>query len=299
MTRANVHGLLVLDKPGGITSRTALDRALAWFPPGTPMGHAGTLDPLATGVLVLCLGNVTRLTEYVQRMSKTYRATLLLGARSDSDDADGSVTLVPDAQEPDSARIAKMLASFIGVVDQVPPAYSAAWVSGQRAYALARRGREVNLQPRSVTIYRIEVLRYAWPVLELEVQCGKGTYIRSLARDLGDRLGCGGLVQALRRTQVGSFTSEDAVTLATPANEVIARVRPAAEALSELSRIVLQPGEAIRLSQGQSVALPRSADVISGERTELAVVDTNGRLVGVARWDPFRGLLKPAKMWRD
>jgi tRNA pseudouridine55 synthase len=157
----------------------------------------------------------------------------------------------------------------------------------------------VELQPRRVTIYRIELLHYAWPVLELEVHCGKGTYIRSLGRDLGEQLGCGGLVQTLRRTQVGPFTSEGAVTLATPANAIMARLRPAVDALLELPRIVLQPAEAIRLSQGQSVPRPRSADAISAERTEIAVVDTSGRLVGLARWDPARGLLKPAKMWRD
>src|SRR5205807_2169454 len=138
-------------------------------------------DPLATGVLVLCLGHVTRLTEYVQRMSKTYRTTLLLGARSNTDDADGTLTPVAGAQPPDSATIEKTLTGFVGETDQVPPAYSAAWINGKRAYALARKGREVDLPSRRVMIYQIDVIRHAWPTLELEVRCGKGTYIRSLA----------------------------------------------------------------------------------------------------------------------
>src|SRR5436190_9917400 len=121
-------GLLVLEKPGGMTSRAALDRALKWFPRGTRMGHTGTLDPLATGVLVLCLGNATRLTEYVQRMGKTYRAGLLLGARSDTDDADGTITPSPGAQPPALGAIRDCLAGFVGAIDQVPPQFSAAKV---------------------------------------------------------------------------------------------------------------------------------------------------------------------------
>src|SRR6266852_1165563 len=117
------HGLLVLDKPGGITSRDVVDRAQRWFPRGTRVGHTGTLDPLATGVLVLCLGGATRLAEYVQHMSKTYRTTLRLGARSDTDDADGSVTAIPDATAPEAAALAAALAGFVGVQRQVPPAF--------------------------------------------------------------------------------------------------------------------------------------------------------------------------------
>jgi tRNA pseudouridine55 synthase len=298
MTRTEVQGLLVLDKPGGITSRDAVDQAERWFPPGTRMGHTGTLDPLATGVLVLCLGHVTRLTEYVQRMSKTYRTTLLLGTRSDTDDADGTLTSVAGAQPPDSTTIANTLVGFLGETDQVPPAYSAAWINGKRAYDLARKGREVELPPRRVVIYQIEVIHYAWPTLQLEVRCGKGTYIRSLARDLGDRLGCGALVQTLRRTRIGPFAIDDAVTLETAAEEVRTRLRPAVEALAELPRIVLQPDEAIRLGHGQSVPLSRISETITSGIGEVAIVDTDGRLLGVGSWHPSRRLLKPEKVWR-
>jgi tRNA pseudouridine55 synthase len=298
MTQIGVNGLLVLDKPPGITSRTAVDQAQLWFPKDTRMGHTGTLDPLATGVLVLCLGLVTRFTQYVQRMSKVYRATLLLGARSDTDDAGGTVVPAPDARQPDSAAVKVVLAGFVGETEQVPPDYSAAWVDGKRAYALARKGRDVELQPRLVTIHRIDVIRYAWPLLDLEVHCGKGTYIRSLARDLGDQLGCGALVHTLRRTRVGPFTTDAAVTLDTPAEEVRARLRPALEALSELPRIVLQPEEAVRVSHGQSVPLSHLENPLTAGNGEVAIVDIGGRLVGVGHWLPSRRLLKPDKVWR-
>src|SRR5215470_17408950 len=128
------EGLLVLDKPGGMTSREAVDRALRWFPRGTRIGHTGTLDPLATGVLVLCVGSATRLTEYVQQMSKVYQTTVRLGARSDTDDADGTITPVEGVTPPTREQLEQCLQEFLGEIEQVPPAFSAAKVSGQRAY---------------------------------------------------------------------------------------------------------------------------------------------------------------------
>src|SRR5436305_9522235 len=166
------HGLLVLVKPGGLTSRDAVDRALRWFPRGTRVGHTGTLDPLATGVLVLCVGVATRLTEYVQRMEKVYHAGLLLGARSETDDADGVIKSVHVAQPPDPATVTGQLQGFIGEIEQVPPAFSAAKVIGRRAYDLARQGQEVALEPRRVRIDAIDLIAYAYPRLELEIRCG-------------------------------------------------------------------------------------------------------------------------------
>jgi tRNA pseudouridine55 synthase len=290
-------GLLVLDKPGGLTSRAALDRALRWFPRGTRMGHTGTLDPLATGVLVLCLGAATRLAEYVQRMGKTYRSTLRLGARSDTDDADGTVTPAEVAVPPDTAAVLAALPEFTGTIEQVPPAYSAAKVTGQRAYDLARQGRQVELQARRIDVYGLDLLRYEYPYLDLEVRCGKGTYIRSLARDLGERLGCGALVQTLRRTRVGPFTAEEAVTLETEAQAARSRVLPVGLAVVELPRAVLRAAEVERLRRGQTVPLdapdtPRGA---GSEAREVAVFDVHDRLVAVAGYDPARRLLRPGK----
>src|SRR5688572_24542649 len=174
MSAPEFHGLLVLDKPGGMTSRDAVNQAQRWFPRGTKIGHTGTLDPLATGVLVLCVGAATRLAEYVQRMEKVYRAGVRLGARSDTDDADGTVTPAEVERPPDRAAVERVLTEFVGEIGQVPPAYSAAKVTGRRAYDLARRGEDVSLQARQVSVYQIDLLSYEYPRLELEVRCGKG-----------------------------------------------------------------------------------------------------------------------------
>jgi tRNA pseudouridine55 synthase len=300
LPRMNVSlpdGLLVIDKPGGMTSRAAVDRALRWFPRRSRIGHTGTLDPLATGVLVLCLGSATRLTEYVQLMSKTYRTVLQLGARSDTDDADGTITPVPGASVPDIAMVTACVAEFVGEIQQTPPAFSAAKVTGRRAYDLARRGEEVTLRPRPVVIYAIEVLRYEYPHLELEVHCGKGTYIRSLARDVGERLGCGALVRSLRRTRVGPFTADDALLLDTDEATAHAHLLPVERAVAELPRLVLPETDLKRLCHGQSVAL---AEALEGKEKarEVAVFDTANHLIAVAALDPERGLLQPVKVLR-
>lgn len=284
-------GLLVVDKPRGLTSREALDRAARWFPRSARPGHAGTLDPLATGVLVLCLGGATRLVEYVQQMGKTYRSTFRLDGTSDSDDADGTVTPVERARDPGEKAVAAALASFVGRISQVPPAYSAAKVGGRRSYDLARGGKEVELRPREVEVYGIDVLRYTYPELEVEVRCGKGTYIRALARDLGKQLGCGGYVQALRRTRVGPFTTDNALTLDVRREEARQRLLPMALALAELPRVVLSAGELDRLRRGQAVGLPKAAVAPEGD---VAVFAEGGEVVAVARL--IAGSLRPAKV---
>jgi tRNA pseudouridine55 synthase len=293
MNVTDVDGLIVLDKPTGMTSRAVVDRVQRWFPKRTKIGHAGTLDPLATGVLVLCLGGATRLIEYIQRMNKVYRTTILLGARSDSDDADGVITPVAGAVAPDPATVSECVAAFVGELAQVPPAYSAAKVAGQRAYDLARRGEEVALMPHSVQIYAIEIRHYAYPHLELEVCCGKGTYIRSLARDIGERLGCGALVQQLRRTRIGPFTTDGALRLDADVETGRAHLLPSEMAVAELPRLVLPDNERKRLEQGQAVAVPTQGMT---NRTEVAVFSVAGKLSAVAVFDPQRQMLQPVKV---
>ncbi len=294
MPAPSLHGLLVLDKPGGITSREAVDRALSWLPRGTKVGHTGTLDPLATGVLVLCLGSATRLTEYVQDMAKTYRAGVRLGARSDTDDADGVVESVAVAAPPARAAVEEALRGFVGEIAQVPPAYSAAKVGGRRAYDLARRGRDVALAARPVRVHGIDLLSYDYPRLEIEVRCGKGTYIRSLARDVGDRLGCGGYVEALRRTRVGPFRVEEALPLDAAAAVARAHLLPVAAALSELPHATVGDVAVACLRQGQGVP---AAELPEVPGAAVAVFDGRGGLVAVARLDRERRLLRPEKVF--
>ncbi|HMF11831.1 MAG TPA: tRNA pseudouridine(55) synthase TruB, partial [Gemmataceae bacterium] len=253
MPRNTVHGLLVIDKPRGMTSRYAVDRVQRWFPRGTKIGHTGTLDPLATGVLVVCIGAATRLTEYLQDMTKTYRARILLGSRSNTDDVDGTITPSANATPPDRAAVESCLSSFVGFIEQTPPSFSAAKVAGRRAYELARRGEEVALRPRRVHVGRIDVFGYQYPHLEIEVRCGKGTYIRSLARDLGERLGCGGLIETLRRTRVGWFTVENALALDSTAETALARLLPLSAAVPYLVVVYLDDFKLAAFRRGRPV----------------------------------------------
>jgi tRNA pseudouridine55 synthase len=286
------HGLLVIDKPAGMTSRAVVNRVQRWFPRGTAAGHTGTLDPLATGVLVVCVGAATRLAEYVQRMDKVYRTRLRLGARSDTLDADGVITCVAEPRPPDPAALEAAVQTFRGRQEQVPPAYSAAKVAGRRAYALARCGQDVHLTPRLIEIYDLYLLHYEFPRLELEVHCGKGTYIRALARDLGEALGCGALVETLRRMRVGPFSAAEAVPLDVDPSTARARLLPVEAAVSELSKLTVTPVEADRLRRGQRIPV-RSTD---GAEGEAAALDASGRLVAVVQLR--HGQAHPAKVLR-
>jgi tRNA pseudouridine55 synthase len=282
----SAHGLLVLDKPPGITSRDAVDRAAKWFPRKTKIGHAGTLDPMATGVLVLAIGQATRLIEYVQAMPKVYRARIRLGATSDTDDADGVVTPNPAATKVTLEAFRTALDEFVGEIEQVPPAYSAARVEGRRAYDLARRGHEVVLAPRPVRIDQIDLLAYAWPDLDLDISCGKGTYIRSIARDLGRALGVGGYLTSLRRLQIGPFLPDAAVPLDADAETARSRMLPLAAAVSWLPSVRVTAEEARRLRNGLSVPA-------TGEG-EVAAYDAARALIAVGRVDA--GALRPDKV---
>lgn len=274
------HGFLVFDKPGGLTSRDVVNRVQRLFPKRTKLGHAGTLDPLATGVLVLAVGQATRFIEYVQALGKVYETRIVLGARSTTDDADGEVTPTPMATPVAEEAMRAALPLFLGTIEQTPPAFSAAHVDGQRAYHLARRGAEVRLAPRPVTIEQIVVQHYTWPVLDLEIACGKGTYIRSIARDLGERLGVGGYVQTLRRTAIGSFTTATALTLAATRDEVHAQLLPITGALPHLPRLSFDAVQIAQVRFGQTVPVQHDdglAFVVDGNEELIALgTITNG-----------------------
>src|SRR5262245_60055019 len=285
-TPPEYHGLLVLDKPGGMTSRDAVNQIQRKLPRGIRIGHTGTLDPLATGVLVICLGHATRLAEYVQAMSKTYHSTFLLGATSDTDDAEGTITRLPDVQPIPRQRIEEALAQFIAEIEQTPPAYSAVKVGGQRAHDLARTGSDVELRARQVKVHRIDVLSYDSPHLEVEVHCGKGTYIRSLARDLGVRLGCGGLVATLRRTAVGPYTAEQGLEPDASCEQIRANLRPMKDAVAGMTCVVATDEDVARIRCGQPIRGDTS--------TETVVLNQSGELVAIC--DPRDGWLHPVKV---
>jgi len=275
---APAPGILLVDKPGGMTSHDVVARARRAL--GTrKIGHAGTLDPLATGLLVLGVEGATRLLTFIVGLDKTYEATIRLGVSTDSDDADGAVTQQTDASATPSEAIHAAIEPLRGTISQVPSRVSAIKVDGKRAYALAREGIEVELAPREVVIGRFDVLaeRRDGGVVDLDVvvDCSSGTYIRSLARDLGAALGVGGHLTALRRTRVGPFGVEGAASLddlaATPL------LAPAAVAEAVLGRFEVTAEEARDLRHGKRLA--GAAERLEGAHS--AAIDPAGVLVGI------------------
>ena len=213
MSGNSLDGVLVLDKPGDMTSRLALNIVYARLRQRTAMGHAGTLDPMATGVLVACLGRTTRLIECIQDLPKIYEAEITFGASSTTDDAEGDITPTPPIDPPAESVFRALLGQFTGTIMQRPPNFSAVKIGGRRAHNMARSGMELKLAPRAVRIDSIELTSWQWPVARLVVHCGKGTYVRSIARELGQALGTGGHCTMIRRTAVGTFTIDRAVSM--------------------------------------------------------------------------------------
>jgi tRNA pseudouridine55 synthase len=284
-------GLLNLSKPGGITSRRVVDQVQRLVRP-TKVGHAGTLDPLATGVLVVCVGAASRLIEYVQQMPKQYTGTFLLGRRSTTEDIEGDVELLESPPMPTREEIAEAAAAFIGKIQQRPPALSALKLQGQRAYDLARAGKQVDLAPRPVVIHRIEVLTYDYPELRLHIECGSGTYIRSLGRDLAERLDTAAVMSALMRTAIGGFRLADAVDANTlNRDNLVNHLLPMLRAVESLPTVRLSSDEAARIGHGLSIERP---DAPAGP--ELAAINGAGELIAIlarrpdGRYGPERNL---------
>ncbi len=216
-----ISGILIINKPAGPTSHDIVDkirkviapRSRISRPKGLRIGHAGTLDPFAEGVLIILIGRATKSQSRFMAQPKTYIATLRLGAISDTDDATGNIKRVNHESRIMNHEIKKMLKEFIGEIEQTPPTYSAVKIKGKKAYELARKGIKPKLKPRKVNIYNIKLLKYKYPYLEIQVECGKGTYIRSLARDIGQKLGAGAYLEKLTRTRIGEFDIKNSVKL--------------------------------------------------------------------------------------
>jgi tRNA pseudouridine55 synthase len=271
-------GILNLNKPSGMTSRQAVNVIDRLSRPERS-GHAGTLDPLASGVLLVCMGTATRLVEYLQDMPKSYEGTFLLGRSSTTDDTEGEVTELVDPPRPSHTDMAAAARNFIGPIQQRPPAFSAIKVAGRRAYDLARRGQPPELAARTVTVYELDLVEYDYPRLVLRVACSGGTYIRALGRDLAVALGTAAAMSALVRTAIGPFTLAAAVdpTALTPENWT-EHVQPMSRAVTQLPQLVLDDDAIARLRHGQRVPCPA---LPSGE--ELAVLDGRGQLAAIVR----------------
>lgn len=274
-------GILLVDKPGGLTSHDVVARTRRAF--GTrKVGHAGTLDPMATGLLVIGIEGATRLLTYVVGAAKTYHATIRLGEATTTDDAEGEITMRASDEVVrgiTTEQIAHGITALTGDIEQVPSAVSAIKVDGRRAYDLVRAGEEVELKSRAVTVSRFAVLaerREASAIdLDVVVNCSSGTYIRALARDLGASLGTGGHLTALRRTHVGPFDVSDAVTI--DGLEGAATLTPAAAAVQVMQRFDVSVDEAVHLRHGKRLP-DRSVDL---NGPVAAAIAPDGTLVGI------------------
>lgn len=263
----SVNGVLLLDKPTGITSNAALQKVKRLFN-ANKAGHTGSLDPLASGMLPICLGEATKISGFLLSADKGYQTICKLGVTTDSGDADGVVRQTRQLGDISIAQVKEVLESFLGQSLQIPPMYSAIKRDGQPLYKLAREGIEVEREPRDITIHSLKLLRFEGDELELEVQCTKGTYIRVLAEDIGEALGCGAHVAALRRTSVGAldefpmFTMEflEAIVEETGPHALDELLLPMESTLPDWPEVRLSEDASFYLCQGQAVFVPQLKD---------------------------------------
>jgi tRNA pseudouridine55 synthase len=282
-----VDGILVIDKAAGPTSHDVVDQVRALLKQ-KKVGHTGTLDPMATGVLPLVLGKATKIARYLTGGDKVYHATFRLGVVTDTLDAAGEV--VKEAPvDTDEAAVREALARFVGDIQQIPPMYSAKKMDGKRLYELARQGVEVEREPKDVTVHAIELLDLSLPDITVEVRCSAGTYVRVLAQDVGEALGCGGHLLRLRRTAAGPFDSEDAVTIETLERDLTdagRHILPIARGLRDAPSLHVPNHLAMRVASGHqlTVADLKTLDVPDLARGQLvALWLDNGNLLAVAR----------------
>ena len=285
-------GILNLLKPPHVTSRDVVNDVCRVV--GTrQVGHAGTLDPLATGVLVICVGQATRLVSCVQDQHKHYDAEFLLGRSSDTDDITGVVVEREVAVPPTRDEIERLLPRFRGRITQVPPQYSAVRVKGRRAYKLARQGVDVEVPAREVEVYRLDITHYDYPRLGLTMECGSGTYVRSIGRDIGELLGCGAVMETLVRTRIGPFDIADAIPVSQLRRETVRdKLQPIARAVTHLPRHVCTLEEIEHVRHGRPI---RPAGYVeTGDFTlPLALFNQTEELIALGEWRVEKDAVHP------
>ncbi|MFT5527997.1 MAG: tRNA pseudouridine55 synthase [Pirellulaceae bacterium] len=284
-----MFGILAVNKPVGLTSRDCVNRVQRLIRPHK-VGHAGTLDPLATGVLVLCIGRATRLVEFVQQQEKHYRGTFQLGQSSTTEDTQGELTVLSDPPIPSRDQLAAILPEFVGAIQQVPPIFSALKVKGRRSYKLAREGKEVQLQPRTIQIRHLQIVSYEYPTLVLDIKCGSGTYVRSLGRDVARRVGTEGVMSALVRTSIGDYSLDSTCQLADISLASLhSLMRPATTAVAHLPHLELDAREIEEVIHARPI--PNVAEI---EAEHIAALDAEGNLLAILT--PYKqGFLKPQR----
>jgi tRNA pseudouridine55 synthase len=290
-----ISGVLVVDKPVGMTSHDVVQAIRN----GTGLrraGHTGTLDPRASGVLVILVGPAVRLSEYVSASDKRYQAIIRLGTTTDTFDAEGRFTRPDQVVNTTESQFEEVLKTFVGEIEQVPPPYSAVKVQGRKAYELARQGEQVELAPRKITVHHLEVLEWAPPEVVVDVHCSSGTYVRSLANDLGEKLGTGAYLVGLRRTKSGRFSLRDAVPLrklqeSFSAGNWYQYLIPAAEALGDWPVVELSPDEVEGIRHGHRVraasdAKPGMVRGVSTQGELVALLELATSEDGTPAWQP-------------
>lgn len=288
-----MFGILNCYKPAEMTSRDLVNIAQRRVRPAK-IGHAGTLDPLATGVLLLPVGPAVRLTPWLQELPKTYEATFRLGCQTPSADLETEPVPLENRPQPSLDELTVATRNLTGNIQQVPPAYSAVHVDGQRAYKLVREGKAVELKPRRVQVTEFEIVRYAYPEVEARIVCGSGTYIRSLGIDLAAHCGTAAVMTSLVRTAIGPFGHEDACPVEQlREGDLRGWLQPPQRGLPNLPQVTLDEAATRRIQQGQIIALPEAPEPGSdatGTETHLAAIDREGRLIAllVARQGGWR-----------
>ena len=298
--RPAINGFLNLYKPAGITSMDAVRRVKRISGQRRKVGHAGTLDPLAEGVLPICFGQATRLMEQVVSGWKRYRMTVRLGAVSNTYDAEGDIEEIGDPSSLTRADIAAALRQFVGEIDQLPPMYSAVKVDGHRLYDLARAGREIERSPRRVSVRSISIDDIRIPCATLTVECGRGTYLRSIAHDLGQTLGCGAYVTALVRLSCGQFACADGITLdsledAASSGDWTHHLRPVDWALQELPALQVDANLARAVRHGQAI-VAGSSRIDPSNPSLWRIYGAAGEFLALARPES-KGRLAPARVF--
>jgi len=289
-----ISGVLVVDKPIGMTSHDVV-QIIRKGSNIRRAGHTGTLDPRASGVLVVLIGPAVRLSEYVSASDKRYQAVIMLGTTTDTYDADGKTTSSSPVNITEE-QLDTELQKFVGQIEQVPPPYSAVKVHGQKAYDMARRGEVVELEPRIINVYNLELLEWAPPEVVIDVYCSSGTYVRSLVNDLGARLGCGATLTGLRRTKSGRFTLRDAVPLR-KLNEAFSDgswyqyLIPAADALADWPMVELNDHEVDSIKHG--IRIPAADD----KQKKVCGVSGQGELVALLELDEEKMEWQPRKVF--
>ncbi|MCH7712993.1 MAG: tRNA pseudouridine(55) synthase TruB [Chloroflexi bacterium] len=301
-TSSSINGFLNLYKPAGITSMEAVRRVKRLAGPRQKVGHGGTIDPMARGVLPICFGQATRLMEYVVGGRKRYTMEVEMGVTTDTYDAEGEVVKSGDVTDLTREMVERVAQTFVGSIQQTPPMYSAVKVNGQRLYKLARAGIEVAREARPVEIFSINIVEWSLPKVVMEIESGPGVYMRSLAHDMGEVLGCGGHVSSLERSYCGGFEAAAAVTLET-LEEAAADpggldrfLFPADWILRGLKSTTMDPAAEKILNNGQPVPL-RAPLLDAGYLEEFRAYSTDGRFLAVVRFDRAASAWKPVKVF--